>query len=52
MPDGGTRVGYDTVASEIAPYHDVAASEVAEHLDTEVVDLLRQATGVPASAAR
>jgi hypothetical protein len=52
MPHGGTRVGYDTVASEIAPYHDAAASEVAGHLDTEVLDLLRHATGVPASAAR
>jgi uncharacterized protein (DUF302 family) len=51
MPDGTTRVAYDTVASEIAPYHDAAASQVAERLDTEVLDLLRQVTGVPASAA-
>ena len=51
MPDGRTRVAYDTVASEIAPYHDAAASEVAQRLDTEVLDLLRQVTGVPASAA-
>ena len=50
MPDGGTRVAYDTVASAIAPYHDAAASEVAYRLDTEVLDLLRQVTGVPASA--
>jgi hypothetical protein len=50
MPDSGTRVAYDAVASEIAPYHDAAASEVAERLDTEVLDLLRQVTGVPASA--
>ncbi len=50
MPDGGTRVAYDTVASAIAPYHDAAASEVAERLDTEVLDLLRQVTGVPAPA--
>jgi len=50
MPDGGTRVVYDTVASAIAPYHDAVASEVAQRLDTEVLDLLRQATGVPASA--
>jgi uncharacterized protein (DUF302 family) len=49
-PDGGTRVAYDSVASEIAPYHDPAASEVAERLDTEVLGLLRQVTGVPASA--
>ena len=25
LPDGGTRVAYDTVASAIAPYHDAAA---------------------------
>jgi uncharacterized protein (DUF302 family) len=49
-PDGGTRVAYDSVASEIAPYHDPAASKVAERLDTEVLGLLRQVTGVPASA--
>jgi hypothetical protein len=49
MPDG-SRVAYDTVASAIAPYYDAAASQVAEHLDTEVLDLLRQVTGVPASA--
>src|SRR6201984_828859 len=30
MPDGGTKVAYDTVASAIAPYHDPAASQVAE----------------------
>jgi hypothetical protein len=41
----------DTVASAIAPYRDAAASEVAQRLDTEVLDLLRQVTGVPASAA-
>ena len=50
MADGRTRVAYDTVASEIAPYHDAAASQVAERLDTEVLDLLRRVTGVPASA--
>ena len=50
MPDGRTRVAYDTVASAIAPYHDAAASEVAERLDAEVLELLRQVTGVPASA--
>src|ERR1700683_4076247 len=49
-PDGGTRVAYDTVTSAIAPYHDAAASQVAERLDTEGLDLLRQVTGVPASA--
>jgi hypothetical protein len=50
LPGGGTRVAYDTVASAIAPYHDAPASEVAERLDAEVLGLLRQATGVPASA--
>jgi uncharacterized protein (DUF302 family) len=45
MPGGRTRVAYDTVASAIAPYHDGAASEVAERLDTEVLELLRQVTG-------
>ena len=50
LPDGGTRVAYDTVASEIARYNDAAASEVAERLDTEVLGLLRQVTGIPGSA--
>jgi len=44
-PGGGTRVAYDTVASAIAPYHDAAASQVAEQLDAEVLGLLRQVTG-------
>jgi len=48
-PDGGTRVAYDSVASEIAPYQSAAASEVAERLDAEVLGLLRQVTGAPAS---
>ena len=47
LPDGGTRVAYDSVASAIAPYHDAAALEVAQRLDTEVLTLLREATGVP-----
>jgi hypothetical protein len=47
MPGGGTRVAYDAVASAIAPYHDAAASQVAERLDTEVLGLLRQVTGAP-----
>jgi Domain of unknown function DUF302 len=51
LPGGGTRVAYDTVTSEIAPYGDAAASQVAERLDTEVLGLLRQATGVPVSTA-
>jgi hypothetical protein len=44
-PGGGTRVAYDTVASAIAPYHDAAAMQVAQRLDAEVLELLRQATG-------
>ena len=51
LPGGRTRVAYDTVTSEIAPYGDAAASQVAERLDTEVLVLLRQATGVPAPTA-
>jgi hypothetical protein len=50
LPGGGTRVAYDTVTSAIARYRDAAASQVAERLDTEVLGLLRQVTGVPASA--
>jgi hypothetical protein len=42
---GGTRVAYDTVASAIAPYHDAAASQVAQQLDAEVLGLLRRVTG-------
>jgi acetylglutamate kinase len=48
LPDGGTRVAYDSVTSEIAPYRDAAAAQVAERLDAEVLGLLRQVTGVPA----
>ncbi len=50
LPDGGTQVAYDTVASAIAPYGDAAASQVAQRLDTEVLGLLRHATGIPATA--
>jgi hypothetical protein len=50
LPGGGTRVAYDSVTSAIAPYGDAAAA-VAERLDTEVLGLLHQATGVPGSAA-
>jgi uncharacterized protein (DUF302 family) len=49
LPDGRTRVAYDTVTSALAPYHDAAATEVAQRLDTEVLDLLRGVTGAPAS---
>jgi hypothetical protein len=50
-PSGGTRVAYDSITSAIAPYYSVAASDVAERLDTEVLGLLRQATGAQISAA-
>jgi hypothetical protein len=46
LPDGVTRLAYDSVASAIAIYNDPAATQVAEHLDTEVLDLLRQASGL------
>jgi hypothetical protein len=49
LPDGGSRIAYDSVASAIAPYHDAAASEVARRLDAEVLTLLREVTGAPAS---
>jgi hypothetical protein len=51
MPEGGTRVAYDSVASEVAPYGNAAASEVAARLDSEVLGLLRAATGVQSQAA-
>jgi uncharacterized protein (DUF302 family) len=44
LADGRTRVAYDAVASEIAPYRNAAASDVAERLDAEVLNLLRQVT--------
>jgi hypothetical protein len=50
LADGGTQVAYDTVTSAIAPYQSAAASQVAERLDTEVLGLLRHATGMPAAA--
>ena len=50
LPGGGTQVAYDTVASAIAPYGNAAASQVAQRLDTEVLSLLRHATGMPATA--
>ncbi|MFY9930456.1 MAG: hypothetical protein WAK82_20865 [Streptosporangiaceae bacterium] len=49
-PGTRTRVAYDSVASAIAPYDSAAASEVAERLDTEVLRLLREATGAQAPA--
>lgn len=50
LAGGGTQVAYDTVTSAIAPYGDAAASQVAGRLDTEVLTLLRHATGLPATA--
>jgi hypothetical protein len=50
LPGGGTQVAYDTVASAIAPYANAAASQVAQRLDTDVLALLRHATGIPATA--
>ena len=47
---GGTRVAYDSAASAVAPYRDTAASQVARRLDSEVLELLRQVTGMPSSA--
>jgi uncharacterized protein (DUF302 family) len=49
LPEGGTRVAYDTVTSELAPYGDAAAAQVAKRLDAEVLGLLHQATGLPTS---
>jgi hypothetical protein len=43
---GGTRLAYDSVASDIAIYDDRAATEVAENLDGEVLTLLRQVSGL------
>src|SRR6202050_3594033 len=47
LPDGGSRVAYDSVASALAVYDDPAATQVAEHLDAEVLDLLRHVSGLP-----
>jgi hypothetical protein len=51
LPGGGTQVAYDTVASAIAAYGDAAASQVAQRLDTEVLTLLRHATGIAGTAS-
>jgi len=50
LAGGGTQVAYDTVTSAIAPYQNAAATQVAQRLDTEVLSLLRHATGIPATA--
>ncbi len=52
LPGGRTQVAYDTVASAIAPYGDAAASQVAQELDTEVLRLLRHATGMSGNGSR
>jgi hypothetical protein len=49
--EGGTRVAYDSVVSAIARYGNAAASAVAAWLDSEVLGLLREATGAQAPAA-
>jgi hypothetical protein len=46
LPNGGTRLAYDSVVSEIAIYDDPAATQVAENLDAEVLDLLRELCGL------
>jgi hypothetical protein len=46
LPDGGTRLAYDSVVSELAIYDNPAATQVAENLDTEVLDLLRQVSSL------
>ena len=50
LAGGRTQVAYDTAASAIAPNGDAAASQVAQRLDTDVLSLLRHATGIPATA--
>ena len=51
LPGGGTRLAYDSVASAIAIYDDPAATQVAENLDTEVLALLRQVSGLSSQQA-
>ena len=46
LPDGGTRIAYDSVVSELAIYDNPAATQVAEKLDTEVLALLREVSGL------
>jgi hypothetical protein len=43
LPGGGTRIAYDSVVSALVSYGDQAALKVAEHLDNEVLTLLRGA---------
>ena len=44
LPDGGTRIAYDSVVSAIEGYGDPESLKVAEHLDDEVLTLLRGAS--------
>jgi hypothetical protein len=46
LPGGGTRLAFDSVVSAIAIYDDPAATLVAEHLDNEVLALLRHVCGL------
>jgi hypothetical protein len=43
LPDGGTRIAYDSVVSAIEGYGAPESLKVAEHLDDEVLTLLRSA---------
>jgi hypothetical protein len=51
LPDGRTRIAYDTVSSAIGGYGTSPAAQVAEHLDSEVLGLLRKASGVARPAS-
>jgi preprotein translocase subunit Sec61beta len=46
LDGGGTRLAHDSVVSAAAIYDDPAATQVAESLDTEVLALLRQVSGL------
>jgi uncharacterized protein YidB (DUF937 family) len=46
LRDGGTRIAYDSVVSELAIYGNPDATQVAKKLDTEVLDLLREVSGL------
>jgi hypothetical protein len=52
LAEGGTRIAYDSVTSEIAPYNSGPAAAVAAQLDAEVLGLLRAVSGTPPEAAR
>lgn len=42
--ENGTRIAYDSIASEIAPYQNTAASQIAEEVDAQILGLLRRVT--------